>query len=315
MQNLSTRLSLIYRQSLLGGLGALMGSAIHQSLVKASLHSSISETNPLLVNAFMGLIFGLSIALVPASIEGFRHYSLVQAIKRACIAATCGGLGAMIAAPCAEWLHASLGGGIVGRVVAWSLFGASIGTAEAINGGSQWWRAVFGGLLGGALGGFLLETYLDPSQQQSQFGVLAIFLVGFFIMTLLTVFVHLLSGAWLEGLEGSKVAGQVYQLGKFRAPAKAILGSAKAGSLLVWIPGAEARHASLSLTSTGTELKHLASAGHTLVNGNPVSRVVLREGDVIEIAGCRLRYRQASIMRFFLFLTPGESKSLVQTHS
>lgn len=308
MQNITTRLALIYRQSLYGGLGALIGSAIHQHFLVGAETHHFAAVPGVVINAAMGFIFGMCIAATPAIVEGLRHYSLFQMSQRTLVAGLCGGVGAMIAAPLAEWIHWFLGGGVLGRVIAWSMFGASIGLAEAVNGGGSWWRGVLGGLIGGAFGGLLLELFISPSQFESNWGILAIFVVGFSIMATLTIFVHLLSNACLEGLEGSKVAGQVYQLGKYRSPARAIIGSARKSGVLVWIPGADDQHASLTLTPTGTILRHVGSHGRTLVSGSPVSETTLREGDVIEICGCRLRYRQSMVTRFLPFLSGRDLK-------
>jgi hypothetical protein len=218
------------------------------------------------------------------------------------IAAICGGVGAMFISPLAEWIHCRLGGGELGRVTAWSLFGSSIGLSEAINNGGRWWRGVLGGVLGGTVGGFVLEHCLDPTQHDSHVGTLAIALLGMCIIGLMTLFVQVLSDAWLEGLDGTKVAGHVYQLGKYRSPSRAMIGSAQSG-VLVWIPEAESEQATISLTDAGAELRCLAKSKPTIVEGGRVSSAILRDGDVIQIGNSRLRYRQSSVTRFLLSLT------------
>ena len=80
--------------------------------------------------------------------------------------------------------------------------------------------------------------------------------------------------------------------GNFREPETAVIGSDKHGSVFIWIADARPRHATIALGDSGAMLRHVATAGRTRVDGNPVKQWLLRDGDVIEIGTARLRYRE-----------------------
>lgn len=300
MNSFLGRFGVIYRQTLLGALGGLCGSILHNKFL---LDAFDADPNSLMLNVALGGIIGACIGAIPSLGEGVRHYSLVQTIQRGMVSALCCGICGSIAAPLSAMLHSQMDGGIFGRAVSLGLFGAGIGAAEGINGGGRFWRGVTGGVIGGIVAAtlveYLMRTPQSGVQEVSPFvAVLVVVVIGASIVFTLMLFVNSLASAWLEGLEGSKVAGQIYQLEKYTAPSEGFIGSDKKAAMVVWIPNAEDKHATLSITPEGTLLKHVAEESQTLVHGNPVSSCILKDGDVIEIVGSRLRYRQFDNSRF-----------------
>ena len=71
-----------------------------------------------------------------------------------------------IGLPLSEFLFQSAGAGYFGHALGWGVFGLLIGLAEGVVGKSQIWKEMLGGLIGGALGGILLEVvhnlFKDP---------------------------------------------------------------------------------------------------------------------------------------------------------
>jgi hypothetical protein len=153
-------------------------------------------------------------------------------------------------------------------------------------------RGLAGGLAGGACAGLALEYLLPLQAVRAEGGIVPPVLIGLAISLTVALFVNVLADAWLEALPGADGAGRLYHLGKFRQPHEAVIGSDKKGAVFIWVRGAEPRHATITLTSAGASLRHLAGAGQTLVNGAAVWAHLLRDGDVLEIAGTRLRYRE-----------------------
>jgi pSer/pThr/pTyr-binding forkhead associated (FHA) protein len=121
-------------------------------------------------------------------------------------------------------------------------------------------------------------------------------LLGSSIAFCIAAVVDVLTSAWLQGLPGSKFDGQVYHLDKFREPNEAVIGSDGKGAVNIWVPGAEGKHASISLTGRGAWIRHLAATSHTLVNGDPITDRRLRSGDIIEIARVRMVYRERTLV-------------------
>lgn len=289
---MNQRLQKFYRYSLYGALGGFIASCVHQLLFLDALSEPLEASSRYKILAVLGSAVGASIGFFPSFAEGRGNYSLRGAFRSGLIGAALGCSGGALALPLAEWIHLQLGGGLRGRVTALTILGLSIGLAEAINGGARFWRGVAGGALGGIIAGCVLEMLLPFGMVRSEVGVLALILIGLSIAASIALFVNVLQEAWLEGQEGSKVSGQSYPLGKFREPAEAYLGSDRAGSTYIWIPDAQPRHASITLTPHGARLRHCASTDATLVGGAPVRERLLRDGEVIEVGRARLKYRE-----------------------
>ncbi|HEY1404688.1 MAG TPA: hypothetical protein VGB05_11210 [Pyrinomonadaceae bacterium] len=286
------RLQKFYRYSLCGALGGFIASCIHQLLFLDTLSEPLEASGRYKILAMLGCAVGASIGFFPSFIEGRANYSLKGAFRSGLIGAALGCVGGAVALPLAEWIHLQLGGGFKGRMVALAILGFSIGIAEALNGGARFWRGVAGGITGGLLAGLTLELLLPVEFMRSQLGVVALVLIGLSIASFIALFVNVLQDAWLEGQEGSKVSGQAYSLGKFREPAEAYLGSDQNGAVYIWIPDAQPRHASITLTAHGARLRHRAPTGDTLVGGTPVRERILRDGEIIEIGHSKLKYRE-----------------------
>jgi hypothetical protein len=286
------RLQKFYRYSLYGALGGFIASCLHQLLFLDTLSEPLEASARYKILAMLGCAVGASIGFFPSFIEGRGNYSLRGAFRSGLIGAALGCAGGAVALPLAEWIHLQLGGGFKGRMVALAILGFSIGIAEGLNGGARFWRGVAGGVVGGLLAGLGLELLLPVGFVRSQLGVIALILIGLSIASFIALFVNVLQDAWLEGQDGSKVSGQSYPLDKFREPSEAYLGSDQYGSIYIWIPDAQPRHASITLTSHGTRLRHRAPLGATLVNGAPVRERILRDGEIIEIGQAKLKYRE-----------------------
>lgn len=289
---MNQRLQKFYRYSLYGALGGFIASCVHQLLFLDTLSEPLEASGRYKIMAVLGSAVGASIGFFPSFAEGRGNYSLRGASRSGLVGAALGCAGGALSLPLAEWIHLQLGGGLRGRVAALTILGFSIGLAEAVNGGARFWRGVAGGAMGGVIAGFGLEMLLPFGLVRSEVGVLALVLIGLSIAASIALFVNVLQEAWLEGQKGSKVSGQSYPLGKFREPSEAFLGSDRGGSIYIWIPDAQLRHASITLTPHGARLRHRAPTGTTLVGGTPVRERVLRDGEVIEIGRARLKYRE-----------------------
>lgn len=69
------------------------------------------------------------------------------------------------------------------------------------------------------------------------------------------------------------------------------IGSVEGSSLQLAMPGVSRSHAVITTVGNDDILEDLDSTNGTLVNGNKVTRHILQHDDVIEIAGCQIRYR------------------------
>jgi hypothetical protein len=289
---INRRLYRFYQFSLYGALGGFCAACAHQYLFLRILSGQLTTDERYVWLALFGGAAGAAFGFFPGFVEGRGRYSLRGAMRSGLIGALLGGVGGLLTLPLSEWIHLQLGGGIRGRASALIVLGGAIGIAEGINGGARFWRGVTGGMVGGLLAGIGLELLLPHQFARRDIGVVALLLIGCAIAASISLFVNVLQDAWLEGLEGQKIKGRSYPLGKFREPAVAYIGSEQGGPVYICLPNAAPRHASLSLTPHGARIRHCASSGATLVRGSPARELILRDGDVIEIAQAKFRYRE-----------------------
>jgi hypothetical protein len=282
----------IYRFALFGAAGGLVASFLHQGLLLDTLASPLSAQDRFRYLALLGALVGAAIGFFPRFADGLSRYSTWRAARLGLLGAALGGLGGFCTLPLAEWLHARMRGGLEGRAFAWAALGLTIGFAEGIGGEARKGRGLLGGLLGGVLAGSLVEVLLARQDTSADSGIAALIVVGLAISLGVALFVNVLSEAWLEGLPGSKVDGQIYHLSKFRGGRDAVLGSDKKSTVLVWVPDAEPQHAALSVVGGVYVLRNLATGAATRVDGVPVSEHRLRDKQVIQVASARLRYRE-----------------------
>ncbi len=69
------------------------------------------------------------------------------------------------------------------------------------------------------------------------------------------------------------------------------IGSIADSSLQIALPGVSRSHAVIFTVGNDDILEDLNSTNGTLVNGQKITRHILQHDDVIEIAGCQIRYR------------------------
>ncbi|MFP5265374.1 MAG: FHA domain-containing protein [Blastocatellia bacterium] len=286
------RLRRIYVFTLFGALGGLTGSLLHQHVLLNTLSQRLTQYDRLFYLALLGALVGIPISFFPNFSERLGNYSLPGAIRSGLIGAFWGGVGGMIALPLAEIIHRDLGGGYKGRPVAFALLGLAVGLSEGINGGARLWHGLTGGMFGGLAAGAVLELLLVSDSTYHISGIMALIIIGASIAFAISAFVTLLSNARLEGLPNCKFEGRVFQLAKFRNPAKAILGSDKRGPVFICIPDAEPVHAEITLTDRGALIRHTAARGETRINGRPIREYTLRDNDVIEIAHSKFLYKE-----------------------
>src|SRR3990172_5669193 len=140
-----------YYYAILGAIGGLIGWQA-SDLLGLSFTSTF-YMNVLIVGGLVGLIVGLFIGIT----DGALTLNPVQALKSGLVGALLGVVAGGIGLALGEFLFQAVGAGLLGRALGWAVFGALIGLAEGVVGRSQVWKPVLGGLIGGAVGGLLLE--------------------------------------------------------------------------------------------------------------------------------------------------------------
>lgn len=276
-----------YYYAVFGAIGGLIGWQV-SNLLGLSFASNIY-----LSEAVVGALVGLSIGLLIGVAEGALTLNLVQAAKSGGLSGLLGlGAGA-IGLPLSEWLFQSVGAGIFGRALGWSVFGLLIGLAEGVGGRSQVWKGMLGGLLGGALGGFLLEG-MQSMVKASMIGkAIGLVLLGASVGAFISLIVVLLSRAWLEVKTG-KLKGTEFILDKFmraKGPAIAIGSSPLKSEIVLPDPDIAPQHAMLTGDGSHFTLKDMSLTG-TLINKRSIERAQLTDNCTIHMGNTEMVYHE-----------------------
>ena len=275
-----------YYYAILGAIGGLIGWQVSDYLGLS--FTGTFYMNVLIVGGLVGLIVGLFIGIT----DGALTLNPVQAIKSGLVGALLGVVAGGIGLALGEFLFQAVGAGLLGRALGWAVFGALIGLAEGVVGRSQVWKPVLGGLIGGAVGGLLLELArirLDLLTGKAVGLVLLGAAVGLFI----SLVVVALSRAWLEVTSG-KLKGTEFILDKFMrtgGPAVAIGSSPLKSEIVLPDPDISPQHAMLTGDGTRFSLQDRSMSG-TFINGRKIERTQLSNGQKIRMGNTELVYHE-----------------------
>jgi hypothetical protein len=276
-----------YYYAVLGAAGGLIGWQM-SNVVGLSFVRSL-YLGEALVGALIGLCLGLMIGVT----EGLVTQMPAVALRSGALAGALGLVAGAAALPLAEWVFEMVGGGAAARAFGWGLFGLLIGAAEGITGRTQGWKGALGGLVGGSLGGVLLEAarrWLSNPVAGKGAGMV---LLGASIGALVALIVVLLSRAWLEVASG-KLKGTEFILDKFLGSngPTAILGSdALKADIALPDPDIAPQHALLAGAGSHFVLKDLSASG-TFVDGRRVAQVRLSDRQHIRMGNTELVYHE-----------------------
>lgn len=177
---------------------------------------------------------------------------------------------------------------MLSRGLVWAIAGLTMGLGQGIALRSK--RMVVNGLLGGLVGGLLGGLLFDPIGELLQRGsehfvggepsrAVGFAVIGLSTGLMIGVVELLARDAWLKMLIGP-LAGKEFVL--FKNPT--VIGSSpKADVYLFKDPEVEPAHALLHAVGDGYEVEDRTGAGRTFLNGRPVRRAHLENGDQVRI--------------------------------
>jgi hypothetical protein len=277
----------LYYYAVLGAMGGLIGWQA-SNMLGLSFWSNLY-----LSEVLVGGLIGLSIGLLLGLAEQLGSRSLLGILKSGAINGCLGFLGGGIALPVAEGLFQSLGGGLWGRVVGWTLFGLLVGLAVGVSSGAQAWKPALGGGLGGLLGGFLLEEVRSLFAEPLYGKAVGLTLLGAAVGIFIALVVLLLTQAWLEVASG-KMKGSEFILDKFiksNGPSAFIGSSPLKSDIVLPDPDIAPQHALLKGEDSHFTLKDLSLSG-TFVNDRKIELIQLRANQSIKVGNTELIYRE-----------------------
>src|SRR5262249_44375271 len=146
--------------------------------------------------------------------EAFLSKSIVRGLRAGLIGGLIGLVAGGIALPLSEFVFLAIvsnlgflgaSGEVAARALGWAIFGGGGGVGDGIIGGAQMWKSAVGGLIGGAVGGLLLELTLRQFSNPLVGKVAGLILLGASIGALTALIVVALSRAWLEVKSGKLI--------------------------------------------------------------------------------------------------------------
>lgn len=175
------------------------------------------------------------------------------------------------------------------RSATWAVLGLFLSFAPAlvVRSISRLLVGVFGGIIGGAIGGLLFDPVAGMAGDP-QFGRLAgMAAIGLLIGIGTGLFEKAAKTGWLKVTAGL-IAGKQFIL--YRNPT--YLGSNPQCQIYLFKdPRIGGRHAAIHTVPGGFELEDLPLGSRTLLNGKPVTRARLRDGDKVQIGSFTFRFQ------------------------
>lgn len=282
-----TRFTRLYYYTVLGAIGGLISWQVSNVLGLSFLQNIyLSET-------VVGGLIGLSIGLLIGLSEGIARHSPVFALRAGLMSGGLGLVAGAIGLPLAEVAYQLLGGQAWSRALGWALFGLLLGLGIGVTTGSQLWKPALGGLVGGGLGGWLLEAASAGLADPLAGKAVGLSLLGATVGAFIALVVLLLSRAWLEVTSG-KLKGSEFILDKFiktNGPSAYIGSSALKSDIVLPDPDIAPQHAMLKGADQRMLLKDMSREG-TFVNSRKIEQTNLSDRNRIRVGNTELVYHE-----------------------
>lgn len=249
-----------------------------------SIVKSIVRMDTALWAALIALVIGLFLGIG----EGVFYGSMQQALKFAAIGAGVSIVMGVISGYVAQWMYSELLGddpsdfmAALIRGLGWSIMGLGIGLAIGII-KIEWKRILFcalGGLGGGFIGGFLFNYICDIIPGDVVARGVAIVIMGLLIGLGVGLLEQFAKQAWLKVIRG-EFEGKEYLV---FTGTTSIGNNGKNTIVLFKDKLVGPHHCDIKMEGSKYVLVDCGTPMGTVVNGNKVSRYVLRKGDTIAI--------------------------------
>jgi len=176
------------------------------------------------------------------------------------------------------------------RSVGWSIMGLFFGLGQSVlvANDKKMRNGIIGGALGGLIGGLAFQLLLDSVSNASLGRFLALCVVGLSIGLMLSLVEEATKEAWLRVVKGA-LSGKQFILYQERT----VIGSSPMSDIPLFKDQAVApEHAVVENHGSHFILSGLAGPGSVIVNGAPISRQMLEDGDKITVGSSTFEFRE-----------------------
>ncbi|HEX4124236.1 MAG TPA: FHA domain-containing protein [Tepidisphaeraceae bacterium] len=252
-----------------------------------ALHQFIAD---LLAYGLCGVLIAVCLAIAEPLVQ--RNWA--GAIINGSVGAMLGLIGGVVVA---SWLYRSEIRDSTGTVwsycsdaITWGILGLFLAAAAGVvmRNWKKLWNGMLGGLAGGAIGGLLFQPIGALVGSDSVSRLVALVAIGVVTALATALVENAAKTGWLRVLTGL-IAGKQFIL--YRNPT--YVGSSPDCEIYLFkdrLVGP--RHAAIHIVPGGFELENLPLGGQTTVNGRPVNRARLRNGDRVAIGGSTFLFQE-----------------------
>lgn len=233
---------------------------------------------------------GMIIAIFLSIAEAAMSRNLPSVVINGSVAAGLGLLGGIIVAVFVDKLYAALGGvqghmtsahQIFARATTWGVIGLTLTLAPGVvmRSTKRLLIGVAGGLLGGIIGGALYDLVGARAQDEYISRLVGMCAIGLVAGAANGFIESVAKTGWLRVVQGL-IAGKQFIL--YRNPT--YIGSSPDNQIYLFKdPQVGRRHAAIHVVAGGFEVEDLPLGDSTMVNGRPIQRTRLRQGDRVQI--------------------------------
>ncbi|MDO8684141.1 MAG: FHA domain-containing protein [Armatimonadota bacterium] len=295
--------SKIILNSLLGAIGGLIAWAVTKAILPGFFAVQEHSPNELLLgNSVFGVLSGVAIGGMLGAADGlwsrspaiFRRAILIGSIA----GAIAGFMGLAVGQTAFSLLvpegeNRTLGSFmlmVIGHAVGWTFIGGALGAAQGAIGMSsiRARHGAIGGLIGGFIGGMSFDVSANILRSDSLSRMIGLTITGYTIGFMVGLLQDLLKQAWVVVLQGNNEGREIPLYKPISTIGRDELADVPIFTDLTVGP----RHAFIKVENNRHVLEDAGSALGTSIDGQKVTKQLLKDGDIIEIGAVRLLFRE-----------------------
>lgn len=244
-------------------------------------------------------VCGMLIAMFLSIAEPAVSRNIPSAIVNGSVGATLGLIGGVVVSLFVEQMYRAMGGQdglitsgrqIIARVVTWAVVGLFLTLAPGLvmRNAKKLLIGAIGGVVGGVVGGLLFDPVGSLFESDTLSRLIGLCAIGTVAGLASGLIENAAKSGWLKVTAGL-IAGKQFIL--YRNPT--FIGSSPDNQIYLFKDqNVGRRHAAIHIVQGGYELEDLPLGVATMVNGRPITRTRLRNGDQVQVGATRFVFQE-----------------------